>query len=198
MGQYSSWQKLLAMTAIFFSVVVAAYLLVAGDQRRALIAAVGEEWRRLYQSDAAKGIYKLPPPPPLSLEPKVIYTPPPAPSPEPAATAVSTPGEPTGEKREKADLPPQKTPRAAAALEFLKSQSKAASSLLAGEFRDYRFEDWSPLQERPPEFLIDLVARRQSDGIQVHFVWSVDPSRETVRALSQAARDLENDLKTRR
>ena len=53
-----------------------------------------------------------------------------------------------------------------------------------------RFTEWSIAGRRGSELLVDLVAE-QFGGEPVHFVWGVDTATGKVRALSQAARDLE-------
>ena len=72
----------------------------------------------------------------------------------------------------------------------LLSGSKAAQRLVDGQVPSLRFTDWSIAGRRGSEVLVDLVAE-QFGGQPVHFVWGVDTATGKVRALSQAARDLE-------
>lgn len=72
----------------------------------------------------------------------------------------------------------------------LLSGSKAAQRLVGGQVPSMRFTEWSIAGRRGSELLLDLVAE-QFGGQPVHFVWGVDTATGNVRALSQAARDLE-------
>ena len=72
----------------------------------------------------------------------------------------------------------------------LLSGSKAAQRLVDGQVPSMRFAEWSIAGRRGSELLVDLVAE-QFGGQPVHFVWGVDTATGMVRALSQAARDLE-------
>jgi hypothetical protein len=49
--------------------------------------------------------------------------------------------------------------------------------------------EWKPVRSQPPEFYIDVVVRRE--GQILHYIWAVDVERQTIRPLSQAARELE-------
>lgn len=72
----------------------------------------------------------------------------------------------------------------------LLSGSRAAQRLVDDQVPSMRFAEWSIAGRRRSELLVDLVAE-QFGGQPVHFVWGVDTATGRVRALSQAARDLE-------
>lgn len=76
-------------------------------------------------------------------------------------------------------------------LRLLVANSSAASRLVEGGFSTLVFRDWRVVQSTPQEVWIDLIAGWTSGGSDVHFIWSVDRERGTVRPLSQAARNLE-------
>ena len=189
--RYSMWQKLLVLALLLFSVGGSLFALLDGSARQKLIARVGEEWTG-YFADREKDIFKLPPPPPRRVEPRVIY---PSSAPvlggdSPAGTIYSA-GESPGDPVEKKFVPPPKTPEAGAAFNLLKAKSDIAGKLAAGELAGWTFKEWKPVQLKPPEYFIDLVAVRAADSAEVHLVWSVNVENERIAPLSQAARDLE-------
>ena len=94
---------------------------------------------------------------------------------------------------EEAAVEPTVDPGAEQAFELLQAQSDPALQLSGGLVEGLAFVEWRLAGKRNDEYLIDLVATT-ADGREHHHVWSVDPAAETVRALSQAARDLERRL----
>ena len=151
---------------------------------------------------------------PAPPDPVVASPPTPAVAPRPKPTKPKTspaprPGvrpvlvrEPEGEKPAAA-APPAPEPNAAEkeaekrqleeaekAYRDLVSGSKAAKRLVEGRVPSLRFTEWSIAGRRGSELLVDLIAE-QFAGEPVHFVWGVDAATGKVRALSQAARDLE-------
>ena len=80
------------------------------------------------------------------------------------------------------------------AFEILKAKSLIARQLIeAGAVPDLSYQEWETVRRNPPEFWIDVVARRSANGEELHLIWSVNTETGVVRALSQAARDLEPD-----
>jgi hypothetical protein len=74
--------------------------------------------------------------------------------------------------------------------EVLREKSETARQLLLGNIDGIRMIEWNATSQDGSLFLIDIVAETQ--GVQAaHFVWAVDPQKQSVRAMSQAARDLE-------
>jgi hypothetical protein len=71
--------------------------------------------------------------------------------------------------------------------------SPTASKLVRGEIATLRFTEWSVIQETPSETWVDVVAA-WSSGQEVHFFWGVSSSTGAVRALNQAARNLESSM----
>ena len=71
--------------------------------------------------------------------------------------------------------------------------SATASKLVKGEIATLSFTEWSVIQETPSETWVDVVAA-WSSGQEVHFFWGVNPSTGAVRALNQAARNLESSM----
>lgn len=158
--------------------------------------------------------------PPSKPEPALPQAPAPAPPkpvvaspPKPEKTKPARPPRPGGRpvlvreadggKPAAVDSPPAPEPNAAEkeaekrqleeaekAYKDLLSGSKAAQRLVDGQVPSLRFTDWSIAGRRGSEVLVDLVAE-QFGGQPVHFVWGVDTATGKVRALSQAARDLE-------
>lgn len=102
-----------------------------------------------------------------------------------AGTTAATEQKTAEEEAEKRQLE-----EAEKAYRDLLTGSKAAQRLVDGQVPSMRFAEWSIAGRRGSELLVDLVAE-QFGGQPVHFVWGVDTATGKVRALSQAARDLE-------
>ncbi|MDA2933520.1 hypothetical protein MYX82_04170, partial [Acidobacteria bacterium AH-259-D05] len=144
-------------------------------------------------------IYRLPPPPPRAIRTRVV-------TPEVGSPADRTAEEPPRvlfldstpvvrgrEETPSAPVVLAKTPANEAAYHLLLEASEAAGELSQNALSEFEFSTWRPVKDKPPEFWIDLVATRRSDGQEVHLIWSVNVEGEVVAALSQAARDLETD-----
>jgi hypothetical protein len=85
-----------------------------------------------------------------------------------------------------------KGPANEAAYILLREKSATVADLSNNQLQEWEFQSWKPVKDTPPEFWVDLVAVRKSDAQEVHFIWSIDTETAQVRALSQAARDLES------
>lgn len=77
------------------------------------------------------------------------------------------------------------------AFQLLREKSPAAVDLVSGRNPRYKFQDWTIVKQEPNEIWIDVTAVRASGAQELHFVWAIDPQKQTIRPLSQAARDLE-------
>ncbi|HUG44172.1 MAG TPA: hypothetical protein VMN76_08025 [Acidobacteriota bacterium] len=82
-------------------------------------------------------------------------------------------------------------PEAEIAFQLLKDRAEGALRLHEGLLEELDFLQWSVVSRSGSNWMIDLSAHNRETGREEHFVWSVDTERERVRALSQAARDLE-------
>ena len=107
---------------------------------------------------------------------------------KPAAAAA--PPAPEPKTSEEAAEEKRQLEEAEKAYRDLVSGSKAAKRLVEGQVPSLRFTEWSIAGRRGSELLVDIIAE-QFAGQPVHFVWGVDTATAKVRALSQAARDLE-------
>lgn len=106
---------------------------------------------------------------------------------EPPAAAPTPEPEPKP-ANEEADK--KKLEEAENAYKTLVSGSKAAQRLVEGQVPSFHFTEWSIAGRRGTELLVDMIAE-QFAGEPIHFIWGVDTATGKVRALSQAARDLE-------
>lgn len=79
-------------------------------------------------------------------------------------------------------------------MNVLGQKSQAAQRILDGTSEQFRVMSWRVLKKDGGEFWAHLVAQSSATNSPTHFIWAVDPARETVRAMSQAARDLEKGL----
>ena len=86
-------------------------------------------------------------------------------------------------------IKPVRTEGSEKAFEFLVLSSEVVQKLVDGELEGYTFKEWSPVQNDPPRYLLDLLAAA-GDGEELHLVWEVNVDKESVRPLSQAARDM--------
>lgn len=191
---YSALKKLVLLALIFVAVAGSAYLLIDGALRRNLIIRAADGWNKYVSNSSAEGVFKIPPPPPRQVDPRVVY---------PAGVAtlgggvettggtIYQSGESPEDTVEKTYVPPPKTPESGTAYSLLRAKSAVAGKLAAGELEAWRFKEWKPVQSKPPVYYVDLVAVRVADSTEVHFVWSVDVQSQKVSPLSQAARDLE-------
>ena len=188
----SAWQKFLYLILVFGVLFSVVFLLIATRSRQQLISMVAS----LYM-DQQSEIYRLPPPPAKAIQTRVMI-------PAVSRATNNAADEPTGvlfldlnpaaRERDEAPRAPivlAKSPANEAAYDFLLQASEAAGRLSENAISEFEFTAWRPMKEEPPEFWIDLVATRRSDGQEVHLIWSVNTESGEVAALSQAARDLE-------
>jgi len=174
------------------------FLLVFRESRVRLLRSVGRAWTTLSSTEQQAEVFKLPPPPPKSVEPKVVLQGSPtfvfrsgSPTAQPAGQPdAAEPGNEGGQQDEtKPPAPPEKTAGSSGAYQLLVKNSEVARKLTTNALPDLQFKEWKPVRNNPPEFWINVVASR--GGQNVEFVWSVNTESGTIRALSQNARDLE-------
>ncbi|MEE8348176.1 MAG: hypothetical protein V3R94_01295, partial [Acidobacteriota bacterium] len=80
------------------------------------------------------------------------------------------------------------------AVEILKEKSVLARQLIEGNGEvNLSYQQWTTVRRSPPEFWIDVVVLRTTDGGELHLVWSVNIDTGVVQPLSQAARDVETN-----
>ncbi len=194
--RYSALQKLLVLLLLIVTVGGSVYVLIDPSSRQRLIARAGEEWGGYLAGEREAGIFKLPPPPPRRVEPKV-YTASEVDSPPVVLSrgdfgTIYRAGESPEDPVEKKYVPPPKTPESGAAYNLLRAKSEVAGKLAAGQLAGWTFKEWKPVQIKPPAYYIDILAVRASDSAELHLVWSVNLETQKVDPLSQAARDLES------
>jgi len=103
---------------------------------------------------------------------------------DPADTASA----PDLEVKQEPAIPPEHE----LAYNILLENSEVAARLANREFATLIYEgNWRVVQQNKREIWIDLIAHWTKGGDSVHFIWAVNPDTGKVRALSQAARNLE-------
>ena len=183
-----------------FGMLGAAFLLIASDQfRQRTVRLMAGAFINLDVGDDQ--VLDLPPPPPVATETKsgpavqfqggtitfsdqgfegVLYA---DTDPTMSADDSKAPGE-------EGFVPPAKTSESESAFALLREKSAVAAQILAGEKEGYEFKEWTPVRVDPPVFFIDLLVTQLSSGTDSHLIWEVNLDAETVKPLSQAARDL--------
>lgn len=192
-SEWPWWRQLLYLLLLFGVLSAASLLLISTGTRRQLIVLVGEGWMELFdrQSDT---IFKLPPPPPRPVEPRIIeptFTVSTSDTPEEPGRSLFAEDENSGGASSAPSVPvaPTKTSANAAAYKLLQGKSEIVGKLVKGGFAGLEFRDWSPVRNRPPEFWIDLLAAR--NGKEIHLVFSINTETGRVVPLSHGARDLQ-------
>jgi hypothetical protein len=84
-------------------------------------------------------------------------------------------------------------PENTAAYEALIQNSQAAAKIIVGAYPTLTYQSWRVVQRNDREIWVDLIANWTNGGSEVHFIWSVSRDGKTVRALSEAARNLERE-----
>jgi hypothetical protein len=75
--------------------------------------------------------------------------------------------------------------------DYLEKNSAVAAKLINGGFSNLSYSNWKVIRETSQEVWIDIEAAWTSGGPAIHHIWSVDMDNGKIRALSQAARNLE-------
>ncbi len=189
------WKKACLMAVIVGAIFGSVYLLVFESQRQALVTLAARGLDLHKSSD--EEVFKLGAPPPKAVEPKVRVQGPSIFSDEGIEGVLYADIEvedweengDTGEE-EAEFIRPARTKGSEKAFEFLTLTSDVVQQLIDGEIEGYTFKEWNPVQNNPPKFLLDLIVVTAEDEGELHLIWEVNVERESVRPLSQAARDL--------
>lgn len=75
-------------------------------------------------------------------------------------------------------------------LNVLGQKSPAAQRILDGNTDQFRVMSWRVTRKDGGEFWAHVVAQTAT-GVTVHLIWAVDPAKQTIRPMSQSARDLD-------
>lgn len=142
---------------------------------------------------------------PASREPSVVQNQPPAATsirpaekakrseapkavtPAPPAATDTKPGEKPKLLREPEDLAKEQK-----AFDLLREKSEPARQLLQGGLDQFQFLQYEVIPKDAGQYWVDLVAAQKGTGLAFHFIWAVNPDKQTTRALSQAARDIDH------
>ena len=192
-----AWKTGLYLAVLVLSLSAVVYLLAVPQGRQSLLLAVSDGWQRMQGRQDTAEVFRLPAPPPRTVEPRVVYEGSPSIiirsadvlaqlSPEEATAA-----EEVAPTRSVPPPTPGKSPANSEAFALLLRNSETARRLAGNEIPEYQFKDWQPVSDTPPVFIVSLVASRSSDEKLLQFIWQVDTENGQVRALSQQARDLE-------
>ena len=132
-------------------------------------------------------------PSPVVEQPKAPIDPKPSKEDRAPVESTASPAENTSSTPTDSSEAVQPTPvRGAAEYERLLDRSEVAARLAGGGFSTIQFVGWRIVQQNTRETWIDLIGRWTSSGDEVHFIWSVGRDSGEVRALSEAARNLEH------
>ncbi len=196
----SRWVQAVYLAILVLVIGSVIFLLASRGSRLWLLKGVARGWTKVSNQENAE-VFKLPAPPPKTVEPKVVLqgsptfvfrgggssAKPAAPPEQSAETAETDTG--AAQDDSKPPAPPEKTTGSKAAYDLLVKNSEVARKLTTNGFSDLQFKEWKPVKNSPPEFWINVIAARA--GQNVEFVWVVNTESGTVKALSQNARDLE-------
>jgi len=190
---YSGWTKAFYALVILGMIAGAFLLLWFAELRQGAVSVVAGTL--LETAPSGDRVFKLPPPPPRVTEPRVQASGPGFVFTDSGFEGVlysgpsTTPGSSVRGEADAEFVPPSVTGESARAFELLKAREEAVGDIVEGRREELTYKEWSPLKDDPPVFWIDLVATRP-DGGEVHLVWEVNLRDETIRPMSQAARDL--------
>ncbi len=194
------WLQIVYLAILVLVIGSAIFLLASRGTRLWLLKGIAQGWNKVSNQENAE-VFKLPAPPPKTVEPKVVLqgsptfvfrgggssAKPAAPQDQSAETVEPDTG--AAQDDSKPPAPPEKTTGSKAAYDLLVKNSEVARKLTTNGFPDLQFKEWKPVKNSPPEFWINVVVARA--GQNVEFVWVVNTESGTVKALSQNARDLE-------
>ncbi len=108
-------------------------------------------------------------------------------NPAPSQETETKPGDKPKLLREPEDLAKERK-----AFDLLREKSQAARQLLDGSLAPFRFLQYEVIPKDAGQYWVDLIAEQQGTGLAIHFIWAVNPDKQTTRALSQAARDIDH------
>lgn len=195
--QLSAWKRIILFCTLMAAIWGAVYLLMFEKERTQLLAELSESWNQSYSSRGDE-IFPLPPPTPKEVQPRVtspttfsasdsewdgvLYS----------STSPDIGGDEEEEDADEAEfVNPAKTEESQEAFQFLTENLDLARKLNEDSLAGFKLKEWQPVRIDPPLFFIDLLVTREADGLELHLIWEVDLENDSVRALSQAARDLQ-------
>ena len=190
------WKKYLYLSLVFAVLFLVVFLLIADRSRRQLIASAGEGWNRISGAEQDE-IFRLPPPPPQAVQTRVLIAGDTvaAANDEEQPTGVlfwnQTPSSPDRSEQSAAPVVLAQNPLNEAAYNLLSETVEVAAEISENKHPEFEFKGWRSVKDDVPEFWIDLVVTRRSNGQEAHLIWSVNTETNRITALSQAARDLE-------
>jgi len=117
--------------------------------------------------------------PPLKRKPVPVE-----PIPDPVKDNDAPEGEPVLEEPAISEL-------AERSFQILRAKSDLANQLVEGSFGEFNYKDWKAVERSATEVYVDLIVDVVSEDREVHFVWAVDVEAQSVKPMSQAARDLQ-------
>jgi hypothetical protein len=191
------WKKVILFTLFISLVFGASLLLIFRQSRQQLVAQIAGAFVEAY-SDQDPEIFPLPPPPPQSVKTKIGRQGPFVSSSDEEFSGVlySSSDIRDGDETENGEdtqfVAPPKTKESQKAFDFLTATSSLARKLRENQLAGYELKQWRPLKDDSPVFIIDLTVLRAAENRELHLIWEVNLSEETVRPLSQLARDLED------
>jgi hypothetical protein len=107
---------------------------------------------------------------------------------------LAEPGQSVEENEEApAQEPAGPPPEDKAAYDALIQNSQVAAKIVVGAFPTLTYQSWRIVQKNEREIWVDLIANWTDGGSEVHFIWAVTRDGKKVRALSEAARNLERE-----
>ncbi len=192
--EFSGWGKAFYALVILGIIASSFLLLWFTDLRRNAVGVVAEAI--LESAPSADRVFDLPPPPPRTEAPRVQVSGPGFIFTDSGFEGVlysspsTTPGAAARAEADAEFVPPPVTGESERAFELLKARAEVVGDIVEGRREDLTYKEWSPLKDDPPVVWIDLTATRVEDGAVVHLVWEVNLGNETIRPMSQAARDL--------
>jgi len=107
---------------------------------------------------------------------------------------LKKPGQSVEEDEQASDQEPAgPSPEDKAAYDALIQNSQVAAKIVVGAFPTLTYQTWRIVQKNEREIWVDLIANWTNGGSEVHFIWAVSRDGKKVRALSEAARNLERE-----
>ena len=187
------WKKVLCWLLLVVATSLALFLLLAPSPRVVVAGFVAQGWQRVWSGQPQQEMIRLPapsrrPPPQPSVR---IQTADPIPASPSVSTVTDSGSQLSRQEEETPSAAVAKSAGSESAYQLLQEKSEVVRKLVAGELADYDFKGWKPVKDDTPEFWIDFLVVRKSDGSRLHLIWRIDLDEGSVRALSQAARDLE-------
>lgn len=137
----------------------------------------------------APSVQQQPPPPPII---KSAEKPRPTETAKVAKPPVSSTPDTPAENKPKLLREPEDLAKEQRAFDLLREKSQAARQLLDGNLEQFRFLQYEVIPKDAGLYWVDLIAEQKGAGVALHFIWAVNPDKQTTKALSQAARDIDH------